>query len=230
MELQARHGAPQRVRDHDRYGPFYVTLGAGAERVELRWYRIEPDWARPPVDAAERVRAIELLAARLARATAPGELDAAVADLAPGGGIRAEGSSLVLEPAMPALDVARALGRPEAIVASTDVHISHFVLVAPAAARPGRCVAGGWRILPSLDRYPSGDDVPGLDRPAFASACSPSATPSASSASRGTDPGGSLHPLWGGAHLAGVNGGVTEPARFAPVRRLLCPRAAPVAR
>ena len=102
--LRAQYGAPQPVADRIRYGPFFISVGDGG-RFNLEWYRDEPDWAMPAADPEERLAQVRALVAN--------------------------GGELTFKPPMPARELARALGRPDAIGRSTDVHLSHWVLAEP---------------------------------------------------------------------------------------------------
>jgi len=133
--LRAQYGAPQPVADRIRYGPFFISVGDGG-RFNLEWYRDEPDWAVPAADPEERLAQVRALVAN--------------------------GGELTFKPPMPARELARALGRPDAIGRSTDVHLSHWVLAEPDGEKLellGRTVEA------ALDRWPSGPDVAGVSFP-----------------------------------------------------------------
>lgn len=136
--LRARHGAPTAVGERIRYGPFFVSAGAGG-RFNLEWYESEPDWAKPPADPAERRAQLQQLVA--------------------------DGGYLALEPPMPALECARALGRPDAVGVSTDVHMSHWVLAEPDGER---LQVGGRKVEAMLGGWPTGPAVSGVSVPAAA--------------------------------------------------------------
>jgi hypothetical protein len=64
---------------------------------------------------------------------------------------------------MPALELARALGRPDAVGRSTDVHMSHWVLAEPT----GELLrVGGRTVEATLGGWPSGPEVPEASNPA----------------------------------------------------------------
>ncbi|HEX5620966.1 MAG TPA: hypothetical protein VFX51_21265 [Solirubrobacteraceae bacterium] len=77
----------------------------------------------------------------------------------------AGGGSLDFEPPMPALELAQALGRPDAVGRSTDVHMSHWVLAEPTG-EPLR--VGGRTVEATLGGWASGPEVPGVSIPAAA--------------------------------------------------------------
>jgi hypothetical protein len=136
--LRALHGEPQPVGERTRYGPFFLSRGVGG-RFNLEWYATEPDWAMPPADPEQRLA----------------ELRALVAD----------GGYLALEPPMPAIECAGALGRPDAIGVSTDVHMSHWVLAEPDGER---LRIGGRAVEATIGGWPSGPEVSGVSIPAGA--------------------------------------------------------------
>jgi hypothetical protein len=72
---------------------------------------------------------------------------------------------LTLDPPLPARDVARALGHPDAIGRSVDVHMSSWRLAGPAGEplRLGRC-----EIEATLGGWASGPEVAGVAIPAAA--------------------------------------------------------------
>lgn len=133
--LRALHGAPQPVADRIRYGPFFIGVGAGG-RFSLQWYEEEPDWAVPAADPEERLAQVRALLA--------------------------DGGTLTFKPPMPARELAQALGRPDAIGRSTDVHLSHWVLAAPDGEKLEHL---GRTVEATLDRWPSGPDVAGVSSP-----------------------------------------------------------------
>jgi hypothetical protein len=144
-ELRSAYGAPRAVAAYRRYGPFFVAA-SGGDAFALEWYAAEPDWAKPPVDPA----AVETFAARVRRATTEAELGE---------------TALALDPPLPARDVARALGHPDAIGRSIDVHMSAWGLAGPAG-EPLR--VGRWDVQAALDGWASGPEVAGLALPAAA--------------------------------------------------------------
>jgi hypothetical protein len=148
-ELRSAYGAPRAVAAYRRYGPFFVTDGDG-DAFALEWYAAEPDWAKSPGDPAVRLRAVEAFAARVGRAATAAELG---------------GTALALDPPLPARDVARALGHPDAIGRSVDVHMSAWRLAGPAG-EPLR--VGRWCVEAALGGWASGPQVPGLTLPAAA--------------------------------------------------------------
>jgi hypothetical protein len=136
--LRTLHGAPQRVGERIRYARFFLNVGAGG-RFNLEWYAREPDWAMPPPDPEQRLVQLRTLVA--------------------------DGGYLVLEPPMPAVECARALGRPDAVGVSTDVHMSHWVLAEPDGER---LRLGDRTVEATLGGWPSGPAVSGVSIPAAA--------------------------------------------------------------
>ena len=126
----------------DMYHEHPVASAADLARRRLTGYHVHATGehyppAPPPVDPEERLAQIRALAA--------------------GGG------SLALEPPMPALELARALGRPDAVGRSTDVHMSHWVLAEPT----GELLrVGGRTVEATLGGWPSGPEVPEASNPA----------------------------------------------------------------
>jgi hypothetical protein len=171
-ELRSGHGPAVPVAGRRRYGPFFVDAGSGgggggggAERFVLEWYAAMPDWA-VPVDAAVRARAVEELAAAVALAETEPELAAAVAAVPPVDGIEVTGARLTFRPPMPAVELAGALGRPDAVGRTVDVHMSSWVLAVPAGEHTGSLRLGRWRVDARLVDGASGGDVPGIWAPA----------------------------------------------------------------
>jgi hypothetical protein len=69
---------------------------------------------------------------------------------------------LVLDPPLPAAEVAAILGAPDAFARTVDVHMSSWRL----ATADGPVEIGRWSVDAALDRRPSGDLVPGVEIPA----------------------------------------------------------------
>jgi hypothetical protein len=155
-ELRAAHGAPRAVARRRRYGPFFVD-DADTDAFVLEWYECEPDCARPRVDPAVRERALAELAGRLERARTPDEAQAALDAL-----------GLDLEPRIGALELARALGRPDAVARSVDVHMSSYVLALPDGERTAPLRVGGHELEAYLLGHPAGERAAGIDVPAAA--------------------------------------------------------------
>ena len=141
-ELLAAYGEPVAVGGRLRYGPFY--LGEA-----LEWFASTPDWAKPPVDPVARVRAVERLVADLS------------SDVPPGLGITVTGSGVRFDPPMPAADVARAIGHPDAVARTTDVHMSLWMLVSVNGDRTERLP-----VTAHLTGGATGGAVPGVTAPA----------------------------------------------------------------
>jgi hypothetical protein len=144
-ELFSAYGEPVAVAGRHRYGPFFLS-----EACALEWFASTPDWAKPPVDAAARVKAVERLVA-----------GADLADLPPGLGITVSGTGVRLDPPMPAADVACAIGHPAAVAQTTDVHMSRWALVTVTGDRTSRP-----RVTAYLTGPATGGDVPGVTAPA----------------------------------------------------------------
>jgi hypothetical protein len=134
--LRSLHGAPRAFGERTRYGPFFLTPG---EPFSLEWYETEPDWAMTPADPEERRAQLRALVA--------------------------EGGYLKLEPPMPAHELAAAIGRPDAVGVSTDVHMSHWVLAEPSG---DRLRIGGRSVEAMLGGWPTGPEVDGVSVPAAA--------------------------------------------------------------
>ena len=102
----------------------------------LEWYADEPIWAIPPQehDIAALVQRIRT-----------GELD-----------------EHEFRPPIPARELARGLGAPDAFARTVDVHMSSWRLDTPA----GRLTVGAYEIDASLANSPRGEPVPGIDLPA----------------------------------------------------------------
>jgi hypothetical protein len=141
-ELRAAYGEPVAVAGRLRYGPFY--LGEA-----LEWFASMPDRATPPVDPVARVRAVERLVA----------LSDSVPD--PHLGITVSGTGVRFDPPMPAADVARAIGYPDAVAQTTDVHMSLWMLVSVNGDRTERL-----RVTAYLTGGATGGAVPGVTAPA----------------------------------------------------------------
>jgi hypothetical protein len=163
-ELRAVHGPPTPVAGRHRYGPFFVD-GDG-ERFVLEWFATTPDWAMPPVDAAARMRAVAELAARVTGASSAQELALALADVPADAGITASGIELRFQPPMLASDLARALGCPDAVAQTVDVHMSSWTLATVTGDRTARLRLGRWRVDTHVDGGASGGEVPGVQAPA----------------------------------------------------------------
>jgi hypothetical protein len=103
----------------------------------LEWYAETPDWALPPID-----HDLGGLTVRICAATEP--------------------QSLEFRPAVPALELARALGAPDAFARTVDVHMSSWRL----ATHAGDIQIGDWIVEASLSGSPTGEPVPGVDLPA----------------------------------------------------------------
>ena len=116
-------------------GHFFLDT-ADTDAFTLTWYAETPDWALPPVD-----HALDTLAARISA----GQVE-----------------HLEFRPAVPAIELARALGAPEAFARTVDVHMSSWRLDTPA----GALRIGDFSVEATLANYPAGEDVPGLELPA----------------------------------------------------------------
>jgi hypothetical protein len=99
--------------------------------AELEWYATEPDWAKPQLD-------LQALLDRIAEAGAPGRI--------------------ALDPPVPALALARALGEPAPTARTVDVHMSSW--------RMQPLTHGRWQLTATLSGPPGGPDVPGDKPPA----------------------------------------------------------------
>ena len=165
IELQAVYGAPVHVAGYRRYGPFYVGDGNG-DGFTLEWFLSTPDWALPPVDEAARVRAVEGIAARVALAASAADLEAALEEVPEDVGITASTTRLWFQPAMPASDLARALGHPTAVAQTVGVHMSSWVLATVVGDHTSSLRVGCWRAEAELRARASGAEVPGVDVPA----------------------------------------------------------------
>jgi hypothetical protein len=126
----------------DMYHEHPVASAADLARRRLTSYRVHATGehyppAPPPVDPEERLAQVRAVVAC--------------------------GGSLQFEPPMPALELARALGRPDAVGRSTDVHMSHWVLAEPTGER---LRVGGQVVEATLDGWPSGPEVPEASNPA----------------------------------------------------------------
>jgi hypothetical protein len=149
--LAEAHGAPRTLagaRPLRRYGPFFVDA-ADTEAITLEWYAVEPDWAKPPVDAPARGRAVADLAAALAGTQTAEQLDAVLAGLPAGVGLSAHRSYVEMEPPMRATECAEALGIADPVAFHVDVHMASWRI---ATQR------GPWRVLAELDGFPTGPD------------------------------------------------------------------------
>ncbi len=102
-----------------------------AAGTELEWYASEPDWAKRQVN-------LRALLDRIAKAAGPGEM--------------------TLDPPVPALALARALGEPAPTARTVDVHMSSWRM---QPLRHGR-----WELTATLGGSPGGADVPGESPPA----------------------------------------------------------------
>jgi hypothetical protein len=164
-QLRNGHGPPVAVPGRKRFGHFFVEDGDG-EPFALEWFAEVPDWAFPAVDAAARVAAVERLAAVVAHATSKADLTAALNDVPAGLGVTVGGwnsDSLEFRPAMPAADVAHALGIRDVVGETHDVHMSGWHLVALTGEGTEEPRLGRWRVDAALDGWPSGGDVRGAD-------------------------------------------------------------------
>jgi hypothetical protein len=148
--LHTAHGEPRDVAARRQYGPFFVDA-ADTHQFTLEWYAEAPDWAIPPADHDERIAAL-VDGLRTARTTD----DLAALPHAIGNG------GFEYRPRLPARELARAFGAPDAFARTVDVHMSSWRLATPG----GDLEFAGWRIEAALVTAPSCDAVPGISLPA----------------------------------------------------------------
>lgn len=167
--LRATYGAPSsKLRAASdpwrQYGPFFVDAKEGDAFV-LAWYAKEPDWAAPSIDPDARLAAVRSLTLDLPIDATAEHVDRVMSTLPKSAGVVVKkGDSgdygLELVPPMLAKDFTKAIGAPNAVGQSSDVHRSSWQLVVPSGQgdwTPARF--GAWELAAYLDSRPSGGQV-----------------------------------------------------------------------